>query len=146
MEVTSTFGQNHGQEQHKIHISCLCPPGLDHLTVNSIIDNETNSWRQIILDQFFNDEDALKIQSIPLLNIACADQLWKYSPIGLYIVRTTYHCIITSIVQNDHLKEKRSWMQIWRLHIFLQKSFSMEATLRVFANKMSLANKRNFMS
>lgn len=58
--------------------------GFENLSVYHLIDHVSGNWKKEMLDVFFNAENALKIQHIPLLNAQDDEKLiWKLSPNGL---------------------------------------------------------------
>jgi len=45
------------------------------------------------------------VKVIPLLNVHEGDQVvWKHNPNGVYIVRSDYHLIMESLIDNSSLK------------------------------------------
>lgn len=45
------------------------------------------------------------VKVIPLLNVHEGDQVvWKHNPKGVYIVRSDYHLIMESLIDNSSLK------------------------------------------
>lgn len=65
------------------------PIYLESLTIVSLIHHDSSSWRMDLLQQIFNANDSLAIQSIPLLNVASnVNLIWRFSRNGEYSVRT----------------------------------------------------------
>lgn len=84
-------------------------------TFNFLIDHETSQWKTHVVESIFNKEDTNAIQEIPLLNTSKNDHIfWKFSPNGVYTIKTAYHSIMDN---TNNLKVEGTWMMIWKLHI-----------------------------
>lgn len=106
------------QNKDKYYVSSLPLFGLEHLTVHSLIDVESNSWNIEVTDQFFNKEDSQEIKMMPLFNLHDSDILiLKVSTMGTYSVWSDYHILMETMVNKEALKVQGSWSTIWNLRI-----------------------------
>lgn len=88
-----------------LHDSTSPPYGWENLNVISFINHEKATWKIKIIDKLFNRKDKLVILWTPLLNTTSNDELiWHFSKHENYTMRTTYHHLMDSMLQNDHLK------------------------------------------
>lgn len=71
-----------------------------------------------MIEDIFNDEDAEKIQNLPLLLTNEVDCLvWSDSNNGAYTIRSTYYSIMEEILDTCDLKVAGSWLHIWKLQV-----------------------------
>lgn len=85
---------------------------------SNIIDPSSHTWNLNLVTTIFNQEDIDSIKAKPLLNPHDNDTLfWKFTPNGTYNVCSAYHCLMDTILENDHLKVNGSWMKIWKLGV-----------------------------
>jgi len=90
------------RNKDKYYVSSKIPFGLEHLTVSSLIDFESNRWKSDIVGQIFNDGDSRDITRMPILNPQELDILiWKASTSGSYTVRSAYHILMETMIKNQ---------------------------------------------
>ena len=72
-----------------------------------------------MLQQIFNDNDQWNFASLPLLNNEVNDKiLWRLTANGKYNIKSSYHNVIETIVQNNNLKVAKNWENlIWKLQV-----------------------------
>ena len=72
-------------------------------TVDNLIDLTTRSWRVSMIDHVFLPHEAEVIKSIPLSNKVVQDiQIWAYTSIGEYSVKSAYKMIQTQHLRSSH--------------------------------------------
>lgn len=68
------------QKQDKCYVSSSPPLGLEHMTINSLIRVDQNSWILDNAQQIINNDDLQDIQMMPLINTHEKDlPIWKAS-------------------------------------------------------------------
>ena len=66
-----------------------------------------------MLQQIFNDNDQWNFASLPLLNNEVNDKiLWRLTANGEYNVKSSYHNVMETIVQNNNLKVAENWKNL----------------------------------
>ena len=70
----------------------MCPlESFENYTVDSLIDLNTRTWNEELIDGLFVEEDAELIKKIPLSRAATKDTLyWPYSTSGHYTCKSSY--------------------------------------------------------
>lgn len=123
------------------------PIYLESLTIVSLIHHDSSSWRMDLLQQIFNANDSLAIQSIPLLNVASnVNLIWRFSRNGEYSVRTAQHHLMKSMLQNDDPKAEGKWHLLWQLHVPPKvKAFYLASTKRLLTNKTTVTIQRSLL-
>ena len=83
--------------------------GGENVKVCHLFDNSLFQWNQNLIDLLFCEEDKLHIQQDPILNTKEDDKMiWTCNNNGNYIVRSAYHLIMNTIVDNGHLTTTRN--------------------------------------
>ncbi|KAH1120608.1 hypothetical protein J1N35_003768 [Gossypium stocksii] len=97
---------------------------LSKVTVNHLIDTETNTWKSEIVRRLFDEDQSNRILSIPL---ACQDTqdmlVWKHEASGQYSVKSGYRAFVTDYMltsSNNYYNTedyKYFYKLLWELHI-----------------------------
>ncbi|RYR32082.1 uncharacterized protein LOC107610996 [Arachis ipaensis] len=92
-------------------------------TVDNLINQEENTWKQTLILQIFLPFKANQILALPIDMQRQDDRFyWKFSKKGEYEVKTTYH-IIRAHNRSQQLgtcpknQEKEKWKQLWKMKI-----------------------------
>ncbi|XP_050111742.1 uncharacterized protein LOC126590298 [Malus sylvestris] len=97
--------------------------------VSDIIDSSSNSWRDDVISDGFNQDDVLPILSIPLSHSSLGDRLvWHHTTNGVYSVKTRYGLAVKLMeygalrrkgrgAPSEFNKQNMVWNNIWRLQV-----------------------------
>jgi hypothetical protein len=92
--------------------------GRENMKVSELIDHDIGKWNVTLIQQLFNTRDVSEILKIPLNLLHEEDeQIWRHSIKGLYSVRSAYHHLIESVIDNNHLKVDGNWKRLWSLNV-----------------------------
>ncbi|CAN6573468.1 unnamed protein product [Malus baccata var. baccata] len=102
---------------------------LEEIKVRDLIDPISKSWKEGVVTEGFNRDEARTILSIPLSKSGCLDRLvWHYTVNGDYSVKTGYG-VAMNLMENGALGKKGrgassvlrmnnlSWKRIWKLQV-----------------------------
>ncbi|KAH1047199.1 hypothetical protein J1N35_037983 [Gossypium stocksii] len=108
-------------DQNRLSVQTINPAWV---TVNHLIDTETNTWKSEIVRRLFDEGQSNRILSIPL---ACQDTqdmlVWKHEASGQYSVKSGYRALVTDYMltcSNNYYNTedyKYFYNLLWELHI-----------------------------
>ena len=91
--------------------------------MDSLIDLNTRTWNEELIDGLFVEEDAELIKKIPLSRAATKDTLyWPYSTSGHYTCKSSYMFLkqeseMEASQQVPQIHDKQVWKKIWQLQL-----------------------------
>jgi ribonuclease HI len=106
------------RNENQAYITTPMIEGGENMKVSELIDHDIGKWNVTLIQQLFNTWDAAEILKIPLNLLHEEDeQIWRLSRKGIYSVRSAYHHLIESVIDNNHLKVDGNWKRLWRLNV-----------------------------
>ena len=122
---------------------------FENCTMDLIIDPNTRTWNEGLIDGLFVEEDAKLINKIPLSQAANDDSLyWPYSTSGHYTCKSGYMFlkqVLEMKVSQQALPihDKQLWKKIWPLQVPPKiKNFLWRACRNVFPTKQALLKRK----
>ncbi|CAN6724078.1 unnamed protein product [Malus baccata var. baccata] len=116
---------------------------LEEIKVRDLIDPISKSWKEGVITEGFNRDEARTILSIPLSKSGCLDRLvWHYTVNGDYSVKTGYG-VAMNLMENGALgkkgrgassvlrKNNLSWKRIWNLQCEFSHRFWFGSSLHI---------------
>ena len=96
--------------------------GFEDIKVKDLIDPETHSWDDNLIQGLFNNHEVNLIKSIPLCTTTVADTLtWPFNASGSYTVKSGYKFLAKDELQNQspaHSDQNNDlWKLIWGLDV-----------------------------
>lgn len=89
--------------------------------VSELIDQNGPKWREEVIEEYFNPQDAREIWKIPIPQHDNADILrWHYTKNGLFSVRSAYHVVKQEDYDMGSCSNgnaSRFWHVIWKLQL-----------------------------
>ena len=102
----------------------MCPlESFENYTVDLLIDPNTRTWNEELIDGLFVEEDAELIKKTPLSWAATEDTLyWSYSTSGHYTCKSGYMFLkqeseMETSQQVPLIHDKQVWKKIWQLQV-----------------------------
>ena len=128
----------------------MCPlESFENYTVDSLIDLNTRTWNEELIDGLFVEEDAELIKKIPLSRAATKDTLyWPYSTSGHYTCKSSYMFLkqeseMEASQQVPPIHDKQVWKKIWQLQLPPKvKNFLWRACRNVLPTKQPLLKRK----
>jgi len=88
------------------------------MKVKELVNNDTGSWKTDLVNFYFDPHVANQILSMPIFKNMGEDKCsWKFTSHGEYNVKTAYHYIMESLMDNSDLRVPGTWMKIWNMKI-----------------------------
>ena len=99
--------------------------------VHKLIDKQTKTWHQILLQEMFDTEEAVSVNSMPLSRIRSPNRLvWHYKKKRVYTVKSGYKLLSKAYMEESDQgmrTDKKLLKKIWptslprKIHVFLRR-------------------------
>lgn len=91
---------------------------LRQYSVSHLIDQDTKTWNEHMVQYTFEERTAQQIIDTPLFEQVHMDRLvWKQEKNRHYSVPSAYRLCVKDIVNNTHLRRSGYWSGIWKLKV-----------------------------
>ena len=108
--------------KHPTRVQSPMLEGWEETTVNVLINEDSQTWNEQLIDGLFVPEEAKLVKRIPLLRHPVNDKLfWQWTQSGTYSCKSGYQFLKMEeeeegieAVQNG---EKEFWQSIWGLQV-----------------------------
>ena len=118
----SRFGNTHGCHASTLLVSNQMLEGWEETTVNVLINKESQTWNEQLVDGLFVPKEAELVKKIPLSRHSVDDKMfWPWTQSGAYTCKSGYR-FLKMEDEEDRMEEaqngeKAFWKSIWGLRI-----------------------------
>lgn len=93
-------------------------PDLRAICVSDLWSPQLKAWNEPLISSIFFPLEAKLILQTPLISSVNKDRLiWYPSANGMYSVKTTYHLVMSRMVDCSHPKMEGDWLLIWKMKV-----------------------------
>ena len=118
----SRFGNTHGCHANTLPVSNQMLEGWEETTVNVLINEESQTWNEQLIDGLFVPKEAELVKKIPLSRHSVDDKMfWPWTQSGAYTCKSGYR-FLKMEDEEDGMEEVQNgdkvfWQSIWGLRI-----------------------------
>ena len=123
--------------------------GQQNSSVEALINQQTRSWKNEVIDHCFNVAEAAVIKSIPLSSSSQPDKLiWPFTLIGMYSVKSGYRFLSKESNVQPPLSNFSSqgvgwWRQIWSIEVLNKiKNFVWRCSREAIPTRANLCKRK----